>query len=42
MSEFYHPDSARGIRWDDPKLAISWPLPDPIMSDRDRSYSLLP
>ena len=42
MSEFYHPDSARGLRWDDPALGITWPLPDPILSLRDRAYSLLP
>ena len=41
MSEFYHPELARGVRWDDPKLGINWPLPDPILSARDRSYSLL-
>jgi dTDP-4-dehydrorhamnose 3,5-epimerase len=41
MSEFYHPNLGRGLRWDDPRLAIEWPLPDPIMSERDRSYPLL-
>jgi dTDP-4-dehydrorhamnose 3,5-epimerase len=38
MSEFYQPTSARGVRWDDPAFEIEWPLPDPIMSDKDRSY----
>jgi len=42
MSEFYHPDLARGLRWDDPKLGIRWPILDPILSPRDRSYALLP
>ncbi|HTO48135.1 MAG TPA: dTDP-4-dehydrorhamnose 3,5-epimerase family protein, partial [Burkholderiales bacterium] len=41
MSEFYHPELARGVRWDDPAFAIGWPLPDPILSERDRSYALL-
>ena len=41
MSEFYHPESARGLRFDDPSLGISWPLADPIMSDKDRTYPLL-
>ena len=41
MSEFYHPESARGMRWDDPAFGITWPLPEPILSDRDRSYPLL-
>ena len=42
MSESYYPDLARGLRWDDPKLRISWPVPGPIVSPRDRNYSLLP
>jgi dTDP-4-dehydrorhamnose 3,5-epimerase len=42
MSEFYHPESSRGLRWDDPALGVAWPLPDPILSSRDRAYSLLP
>ncbi len=42
MSESYRPDLARGLRWDDPRLKIKWPLPDPILSERDRSYALLP
>ena len=41
MSEFYHPESARGLRWDDPVLGIRWPVPDPIISPRDRAYPLL-
>jgi dTDP-4-dehydrorhamnose 3,5-epimerase len=41
MSEFYHPECARGLRWDDPRLGIGWPLPNPVVSQRDRSYSLL-
>jgi len=38
MSEFYHPESARGIRWDDPAFEIKWPLANPILSDKDRSF----
>jgi dTDP-4-dehydrorhamnose 3,5-epimerase len=41
MSEFYHPDSARGVRWDDPALGIIWPLPVSVISPRDRTYPLL-
>lgn len=44
MSEFYHPECARGIRWDDPALAIVWPEP-PVggreISERDRAHPLL-
>jgi dTDP-4-dehydrorhamnose 3,5-epimerase len=41
MFTSYFPDHARGVRWDDPALRIAWPLPDPIVSERDRSYPLL-
>jgi dTDP-4-dehydrorhamnose 3,5-epimerase len=41
MSEFYHPDSARGVRWDDPDLGISWPLPVNRLSPRDAALPLL-
>jgi dTDP-4-dehydrorhamnose 3,5-epimerase len=41
MSEFYHGESASGVRWDDPALAIQWPIADPIVSDKDRSYPLI-
>lgn len=41
MSEFYHPECARGVRWDDPTFRIIWP-PDNkrIISTRDLDYSL--
>jgi len=38
MFEFYSPEHARGVRWDDPAFGIAWPLKDPSMSDKDRSY----
>jgi dTDP-4-dehydrorhamnose 3,5-epimerase len=41
MAEFYHPESARGVRWDDPAFGIEWPIANPSMSDRDRSFALL-
>ena len=33
----YVPGSAAGFRFDDPKLAIAWPVADMIMSERDRT-----
>jgi dTDP-4-dehydrorhamnose 3,5-epimerase len=42
MSEYYHPESARGLRWDDPALGISWPVsPGQLISDRDKGWPLL-
>jgi len=41
MSEFYHPESARGLRWDDPSLAIPWPGPSPVISFRDLEFPTL-
>jgi len=38
MFECYAPESASGVRWDDPTFGIAWPLSDPIMSERDRTY----
>ncbi len=38
MSEFFHPECARGARWNDPAFGIDWPIPSPILSERDRSY----
>jgi dTDP-4-dehydrorhamnose 3,5-epimerase len=41
MSEFYFPELARGLRWNDPQVSIDWPLQDPILSERDRNLPLL-
>ncbi len=38
MSEFFAPESARGVRWDDPAFGIAWPPADRIIAERDRSY----
>jgi dTDP-4-dehydrorhamnose 3,5-epimerase len=41
MSEFYAPDLARGLRWNDPQVGIAWPLANPLLSERDRNLPLL-
>lgn len=38
MSTPFVPGSARGIRYDDPRFAIDWPLPVAVVSERDASY----
>jgi dTDP-4-dehydrorhamnose 3,5-epimerase len=41
MSEFYHPECARGIKWNDPTFKIKWPVPSPIISAKDNSYKMV-
>lgn len=38
ISEAYCPEMARGVRWNDPTFQIEWPILNPILSVRDRSY----
>lgn len=39
MTEFYHPDHSRGVRWNDPAFGIEWPHADGrIMAVRDETY----
>jgi dTDP-4-dehydrorhamnose 3,5-epimerase len=41
ISEYYAPDQAAGLRYDDPKLGIIWPLPVADVSDKDRNWPLM-
>jgi dTDP-4-dehydrorhamnose 3,5-epimerase len=36
LSSYYDPATEAGIAWDDPDIAIEWPLRDPTVSGRDR------
>ena len=36
LSSFYDPRVECTIKWDDPDLAIEWPLAAPLVSERDR------
>ena len=39
ISSFYHPESSRGARWNDPRFDIEWPAPEiAYLSDRDANY----
>lgn len=43
-TNYYHPQSETGIRWDDPAIAIAWPqeiLYDLVLSTKDRQLPLL-
>jgi dTDP-4-dehydrorhamnose 3,5-epimerase len=38
MTEFFAPESARGVRWNDPAFGITWPEKVEVISERDRTY----
>ena len=39
VSEFYTPEAERGVRWNDPRFKIQWPITDAaVISDKDRSW----
>jgi dTDP-4-dehydrorhamnose 3,5-epimerase len=41
ISAPYAPQSARGVRWNDPAFGIAWPFAPSVMSGRDAAYALL-
>lgn len=42
LSNYYAPDRDHGIRWNDPKIGISWPLQEASeLSARDQQHPLL-
>jgi dTDP-4-dehydrorhamnose 3,5-epimerase len=38
-TEYYYPEDDRSLLWNDPELAIQWPLLDqqPLLSEKDRT-----
>jgi dTDP-4-dehydrorhamnose 3,5-epimerase len=41
VGEFYTPDAEGGLMYNDPRLALEWPLPVSIVSEKDQKFRLL-
>lgn len=41
ISDYYFPELDKGILWNDPDIGIEWPLPNPILSEKDQKHPLL-
>lgn len=40
-TDFYNSQAEKGITWNDPDIAIDWPVKNPILSGKDKTYSTL-
>jgi dTDP-4-dehydrorhamnose 3,5-epimerase len=40
-TDYYAPEDEYGINWSDPNISIDWPISDPVISQKDRSYKYL-
>ena len=38
VDEFYAPELERGVRWNDPKFKIQWPMEPVALSEKDRGH----
>jgi dTDP-4-dehydrorhamnose 3,5-epimerase len=38
VDEFYSPENERGVRYDDPKFALHWPMAPTVISEKDMSH----
>jgi dTDP-4-dehydrorhamnose 3,5-epimerase len=41
VGEFYSPPNERALRYDDPRLGLTWPLEVTVISEKDRNAPLL-
>ena len=41
VSEYYSAEKEKGIIWNDPDIRITWPISDPVLSDKDVTNSRL-
>lgn len=41
VTKEYSPAHDRGIIWNDPEIKISWPVKDPILSEKDKNLPRL-
>jgi dTDP-4-dehydrorhamnose 3,5-epimerase len=38
VDQIYSPDHERGVRWNDPRFGIFWPLPPAVLSPKDAAH----
>jgi dTDP-4-dehydrorhamnose 3,5-epimerase len=41
VNQYYSAGMEKGIAWDDPELAIEWPLQNPVLSEKDQKNPTL-
>lgn len=40
-TDYYDPGGESGVRWNDPELAIDWPVAEPLVSEKDQVLPFL-
>jgi dTDP-4-dehydrorhamnose 3,5-epimerase len=40
-TDYYHPEEEIGVLWNDADLKIEWPIPNPLISEKDRGLPTL-
>lgn len=40
-TDYYHPESEHGILWNDPEIAVNWPIDDVLLSEKDKHNPIL-